>query len=419
MMYKISKATKDLKGTVSLPSSKSESNRLLIIQALCNEPFTITNLSPAEDTQVLNNILKQVTDNQKPGAIFDVGHAGTAMRFLTAYFAIKPGVRILTGSERMKQRPIKILVDALKQLGAKIEYLEKEGFAPLKIEGTDLYGKTIEIDGGTSSQYTSALLLIAPYIKNGLTIRFKGEITSRPYIIMTLKIMEQLHVKGSFELDQISVVPQQYRPDFLTENSFTIEGDWSAASYWYSMVSLADEADLTLTGLRENSLQADAVLPDLYTVFGVKTEFIANGIRLTKLAPDTHTKNFAFDFSDCPDIAQTVVVTSAALNIPCLLNGLNTLKIKETDRIKALQNELKKIGITAHEKHPVSLETDPVSKYQAPASSISSYKDHRMAMAFTPLAMLNEIKIEEPEVVKKSYPDFWKDLKSVGFEISE
>ena len=414
-MYTISKPSKELKGTIHLPTSKSESNRLLISRSLCDTPFEIVKLSPAEDTQVLKKVLDSIRDIGSAGGSYDVGQAGTTMRFLTAYFAITPGKWTLTGSDRMKQRTIKVLVDALKELGAKIEYVEKEGFPPLKIEGTDLNGKTIEIDGSISSQFTSALLLIAPYVKNGITIRFKGKITSRPYINMTLKIMEQLNIKSSFELDQISVLHQHYMSKNLQENRYTVEGDWSSASYWYSIAALADEVDLQLMGLKEFSLQADAVLPDLFAVFGVKTEFIPEGVRLTKV--EHNTKNVAFDFSDCPDLAQTFIVTASALNIPCLLNGLHTLKIKETDRVKALQNELKKIGVTAHEKHPVSLEIDPASAFHAASSSISTYSDHRIAMSFASLAMLNEVKIEDPEVVKKSYPDFWKDLKSVGFVV--
>lgn len=415
MIYKIAKPKKEIKGTIAVPASKSESNRLLIIKSLCKEPFEIKNLSDSEDTKALQKIL--ISENKKSETVHDVGNAGTTMRFLTAYFATQPGVRTLTGSDRMKQRPIKILVDALRQFGAKITYTEKEGFAPLKIEGTKLKGGEITMDGNVSSQYISALLLIAPQLGNGLTVKFSGTITSRPYIRMTLKIMETFGVISSFDLDTITIASQQYQ---VKDKNFyyEIEADRTAASYWYSMAAMAKETDLKLIGLKKNGLQGDAIVSDLFTLFGVKTEFTDNGVRLTKLQKKIY--DFVFNFSDCPDLAQTMAVVVAALKIPAILTGLQTLRIKETDRIKAIQNELKKIAVIANEKETGSLEILLSYIFHPQTSPFSTYNDHRMAMAFAPLAlMFNEIKIENPDVVKKSYPGFWKDMRSVGFEITE
>jgi 3-phosphoshikimate 1-carboxyvinyltransferase len=423
-IYKLSKPDKILRGEIKLSSSKSESNRALIIQALSKTPVKLNNISDAQDTQTLLHILGKDTLNYREEAEYNVGAAGTAMRFLTAYFATKPGTRILTGNERMKQRPIKPLVEALVQLGANIQYLEKEGYPPLKISGKTLSGKEIEMDGSISSQFTTALMLIAPQLRDGLLIHFKGKVTSRPYINMTLKMLEHFNVSGSWIDKGILISNQQYKTEKNPE--YTIEGDWSSASYWYSMAALSEEADIELLGLNKTSFQADFILKDLYTLFGVKTEFIDKGIRLTKTRPLVMASGF--DFSHCPDIAQTVIVTSAGLHKPILLNGLHTLKIKETDRILALRKELKKLGIQAEEHFPGSIEIKeyPVvpekqnSKYVSPAQNIQTYDDHRMAMAFAPLAMTyHSITIENPDVVNKSYPAFWKDLRSVGFKIDE
>jgi 3-phosphoshikimate 1-carboxyvinyltransferase len=259
--------------------------------------------------------------------------------------------------------------------------------------------------------------LIAPYIKNGLTIRLTGTITSRPYINMTLKMMERLNVQTSFERDHLSVVPQQYSGKNLADNCYETEADWSAASYWYAMAALAETVDITLAGLKQNSMQGDFIIADLFTFFGIKTEFTNEGVRLTKL--EKTAKKMAFEFSDCPDVAQTVAVIASALKIPCLLNGLHTLKIKETDRIQSLINELSKLKVTATEINNNSLEITDFGAVPSSPVSISTYDDHRMAMAFAPLALIYDgIKIENPEVVKKSYPNFWEDMKSVGFEIT-
>jgi 3-phosphoshikimate 1-carboxyvinyltransferase len=412
MNYRISHPSKKINGTIELTASKSESNRALIIQALCEEEFEISNIAKAQDTQTLQEIL------YTPGLkTIDVGPAGTAMRFLTAYYATKPGIRIITGSDRMKQRPVGILVDALRQLGASISYTEKEGFPPLKVEGKILKGGEIEIDGNVSSQFISALLLITPALQNGLVIKFKGDVISRPYINMTLKMLEEFRVYGAWNDNSISVSKQNYHKKSESDYTYNVEGDWSSASYWYAIVALAEEGDLTIKGLKNPSLQGDAIVADVYSFFGVRTEYIPDGIRLTKVrVKDEH---FGFDFSDCPDLAQTVAVTTSALQIPSFLNGLNTLRIKETDRILALQNELKKIGVEVEILNDNSMKIIPPSGLQKP-SLIQTYDDHRMAMALTSLTMkFDSIVIEQPEVVKKSYPGFWDDLKKLGFVIEE
>lgn len=413
MAYKIAHSSKKIIGSIHITASKSESNRALIIQALCKDKFEIKNLAKAEDTIVLTKILN--SNSTEPTV--DIGHAGTSMRFLTAYFATQPGTKILTGSERMKERPIGILVDALTNLGADISYLEKEGFPPLKINGTELEGGEIEIDGSVSSQFISALLLISPLLQNGLVIKFKGNVVSRPYINMTLKMMEEFRVYGQWNENAISVSPQTYHKKSDEGYAYQVDGDWSAASYWYSIVALAEEADLTLTGLNHKTIQGDAIVSNLFSFFGVKTEFIENGIRLTKVkVKDEH---FGFDFSDCPDLVQTVAVCAAALNIPCFFNGLSTLKLKETDRLLALQQELKKMGISVLLKNDSSIQMDATA-INKNIQTIATYNDHRMAMSFAPLALKTDaIIIQNQEVVKKSYPDFWTDLVKLGFTIEE
>ncbi len=415
--YRLSKPDKIISGEIKLTSSKSESNRALIIQALSKTPIKLNNLAMAQDTQLLIQLLQQDAVNYKENAEYNVGGAGTAMRFLTAYFATKSGTRILTGNERMKLRPVKPLVDALIQLGASVSYLEKEGYPPLRISGKLLSGNTVEIEGNISSQYITALLLISPQLFKGLILHFKGEVTSRPYINMTLKMLERFNVCGSWEDDKIIVSNQQYKAEENQE--YSIEADWSSASYWYSMVALAEEADLKLFGLNSSSLQGDAIVKDLYALFGVKTEFIEGGIHLTKTKPVVMSTGF--DFSDCPDIVQTVIVTAAGLKIPILLNGLHTLKLKETDRVAALLKELKKIGIRAEENFPDMLEIKEYAiQTKMTGPIVETYDDHRMAMSFAPLALLyDHIVIEHPEVVNKSYPAFWNDLKSVGFRMEE
>jgi len=414
MNYKISHPTKIIKGEITLTASKSESNRVLIIKALCSEFFKINNLAKAEDTVSFINCLEKSKDVSVQ--VFDIGAAGTAMRFLTAYFATLPGERILTGTDRMKKRPIAILVKALRELGADIEYMEEEGYPPLKIKGKPLNGGMVEMDGSVSSQFISALLLISPALKNGLVIKFKDEVTSVPYINMTLNMMQEFRVYGQWHEDSISVSKQNYHVKHEADYVYEVEADWSSASYWYSMAVLAEEADIIIKGLKDSSLQGDSVIADLFTFFGVKTEFMDDGIRLTKIK--YCVQQFGFNFADCPDIAQTVAVVVTALKIPSFFSGLYTLAIKETDRLLALGNELKELkGKVDIINNSIKLESEfsPEESIQ-----IETYDDHRMAMAFAPLALkTNSLIIKNPSVVKKSYPDFWTDFKKVGFVIEE
>jgi 3-phosphoshikimate 1-carboxyvinyltransferase len=404
----LSHSNENIKGEIHLTSSKSESNRALIIQALCEERFDIENLSISNDTLVLKQLL---SSKEKE---LSVNLAGTAMRFLTAYLSIQDKEVVLTGAQRMKERPIKVLVDVLKQMGADISYEEAEGFPPLKICGTRLLGEKVTIDGGISSQYISALLMIAPKLDNGLTIDFDGEIISKPYIDMTIEMLRHFGVDVNWEGNSITVSSG----DFISRN-FKVEADWSAASYWYGIAALAKDADITLYGLKKKSLQGDAIVQEIYKNFGVETEIIKGGIRLTKNSEfKIQSSELKVDFVNCPDIAQTVAVTCAALNIKAKLTGLKTLRIKETDRIAALQTELAKLGFS------VDVEGDDIlihavnsvsSIYNKP---VQTYDDHRMAMAFAPLVFHSSIVIEDEAVVGKSYPNFWKDLESVGFEVS-
>lgn len=413
MNYRLSHPTKKINGTIHLTASKSESNRALIIQALCEENFEIKNLAKAQDTITMQQILS----GDHTSGTLDVGPAGTTMRFLTAYFSSKPGTRVITGSDRMKKRPVGILVDALRQLGANISYTEKDGFPPLKIEGKILKGGEVEVDGNVSSQFISALLLIAPVLQNGLVIKFKGEVTSRPYINMTLKMLEEFRVYGIWQEDSISVSKQNYHIKGEENYSYTVEGDWSAASYWYAFVALSEDADLTIEGLKHPSLQGDAIIADVFTFFGVKTEYLDNAIRLTKMR--IKDEYFGFDFSDCPDVAQTVAVVSSALQIPSFFNGLHTLRIKETDRIVALQQELRKFGVEVKilNDNTIRIECEGLKESN---EAIHTYEDHRMAMAFAAMALkFPSVIIEQPEVVKKSYPGFWDDLKRLGFVVEE
>jgi 3-phosphoshikimate 1-carboxyvinyltransferase len=416
MVYKISHPTGILKGSIALTSSKSESNRALIIRALCEENFEIRNLAKAQDTQIMDDVLKQLEDKNKKEFTFDLGMGGTTMRFLTAYLSTRPGTYTLTGTARMKERPLGILINALRDLGADIECLGKEGFAPIRINGKALQGGEVEIDGTVSSQYISALLLIATEMKTGLVIRFKGEVTSRPYINMTLKMLEEFRVYGIWQENMISVSKQFYHIKTEEDYAYQVEGDWSAASYYYALTALSNDADITIYGLNHPSLQGDSIVSDIYAFFGVSTEYIEGGIRLRKHR--IRDEHFGFDFSDCPDLAQTIAITAAGMNIPSYFNGLHTLRIKETDRIEALKDELKKTGVECHiDKNAMTL--TPTENLQTP-SVIETYEDHRMAMSFAALSLkLKELKIADPFVVKKSYPAFWEDLKKLGFVMEE
>jgi 3-phosphoshikimate 1-carboxyvinyltransferase len=410
MTYRISKKDKILKGTIHLTTSKSESNRVLIIQALCKQPFKINNLAKAKDTKTLQELLQLAKTDKN--ALLDVGPAGTTMRFLVAFLAISEGNYQLTGSKRMQERPIEILVEALNNLGASIQYLNQQGFPPLQIKGKKIEGKAISVDGSISSQYITALLLIAPCLPSGLDLTLEGEVASRPYVEMTLKIMHYFGVKAFWKGSTISIPNQEY-----IGKDYTIEADWSAASYWFEMAALADDVALTITGLNRESLQGDAAICNMMHSFGVQTQFTDSGIVLTKYK-DFKLAEFKQDFSDCPDIAQTIAVTAGALNVNANLTGLASLKIKETDRILALSQELSKMNVVASEAVENTLHVQPSLNINKMPGAIKTYEDHRMAMAFAPLALvLDHIDIEHPEVVEKSYPAFWDDLRLVGFDV--
>lgn len=411
MSIQIAHPSQLINGEITLTASKSISNRVLIIQALYGNDFTIENLAKAEDTRILQELLNS------DETTLDVGLAGTTMRFLTAFLALKKRNFILTGAKRMKQRPIKILVEALKQLGADIEYLEEEGFPPLKIRGGNIAGGRIAINGDVSSQFISALLLIAPKLEKGLILELKGEVISKPYIDMTISIIQRFGAEVNWEGS--SIVVKKLNVNAPKTNTFFVEADWSAASYWYGIAALSKSANIALYGLEQESLQGDAEVQEIYKQFGVNTEFIENGIRLVK-HPDFKIQDSALrlDFSNCPDIAQTVAVTCATLNVGAHFTGLITLRIKETDRIFALQKELTKLGfqIKVKDNDLIILKVLQESAIQN-EELVKTYNDHRMAMAFAPLGLIALIKIEDENVVIKSYPNFWEDLKAVGFEL--
>lgn len=384
-----------------ITGSKSESNRLLILQALYPS-IEIHNLSNSDDTNLMLNALNS-SENE-----INIGHAGTTMRFLTSYFAVKPNSEIiLTGSPRMQERPIKILVDALQSLGAKIEYVKNEGYPPLKITGTELTDNKVKIDGSVSSQYISSLLLIAPTLPEGLTIEFEGKITSIPYIQMTLSLLNELGVATHFEGQFITVAPTKE----IKNTEFTVESDWSSASYAYSFVALSENGKLDISSYKQNSLQGDSVLQDVYTEFGVKTSFNEHTLLLEKIEDFTLPERVEFDLVKAPDIAQTIAVTAFGLGIECHMTGLHTLKIKETDRIIALYNELTKLGATIE----YTDETLTVKAFNGEIKTdvhIATYNDHRMAMAFAPLLLKTNINIDDAGVVSKSYPSFWEDYET-------
>lgn len=398
--------------TIEISGSKSETNRLLLLQALYPK-IALENTSNSDDSEVMIKAL------QSQDTLIDVHHAGTAMRFLTAYFAIQEGRRevVLTGSSRMKERPIKILVEALQQLGAEIAYEEMEGFPPIRIKGKKLIKNKVSLPANVSSQYISALLLIAPKLENGLELTLEGEITSIPYIKMTLALLNDLGIETSFSKTIIIVNPKS---QILNPKSITVESDWSSASYFYSIIALSEiGTEITLSSYKENSLQGDSVLAEIYKNFGVETMFKNNSIKLIKTRnPKPETLNL--NLNNSPDIAQTIAVTCFGLRIGCHLTGLHTLKIKETDRLEALKNELIKLGAKVEiTDDSLTLDSGTLFKGEGWGKAIKTYQDHRMAMAFAPLALKLPIVIEEAEVVSKSYPDFWKDLKSIGFSIFE
>ncbi|MEA5137715.1 3-phosphoshikimate 1-carboxyvinyltransferase [Arcicella rigui] len=399
------KVQKSFQTEIPLPSSKSESNRALIINALAKGKDNLSNLAEARDTQTMMRLL--ASDD----AVADVIDAGTTMRFLTAYFAVTGQKKTMTGTPRMCERPIGILVDALRSLGADIDYLNKEGYPPLQLNGFQFAGnKNLSIRGDVSSQYISAILMIAPLLPEGLVLTITGELGSKPYIEMTIQQMKSFGITVTPDWDNmtITVPAQQYEVI-----PYAIESDWSGASYWFAIVALSEFADveLELLGLKENSLQGDSVITDIMSHLGVKSEYTGRGFKLTKIPADTA---LAWDFTNCPDLAQTVCVVAAAKNIPLTLTGIESLKVKETDRVYALQTELAKIGgsLVEVEKNHKYLLTANGEAIKAD-TAIHTYDDHRMAMAFAPLALVSDITIEEPDVVVKSYPSFWKHLAKI------
>ncbi|WP_094570525.1 3-phosphoshikimate 1-carboxyvinyltransferase [Mucilaginibacter xinganensis] len=419
----LTKKGKSVKGTVQLTGSKSECNRALIIEALSNGKVKVENISDAADAVLLAGILRAEVKDRKleisgaddsriehPLSEINVGPAGTAMRFLTAYLALQDEGVILTGSERMKQRPIGILVEALRELGAQIEYVENEGFPPIKLKGSLVQqSNKVSIKGNISSQYITALLLIAARLPFGLELHIEGDLTSRPYVEMTLAMLQTAGIQHTWQVNVIAIKNQDF-----TTTSLYIEPDWSAASYWYAIAALADEAELFLPGLTQYSLQGDSVITEIMANFGITSQFKDGGVYLQKEAKAISRK--IFDLKECPDLAQTIVVICAALGHEATFTGLETLKIKETDRIKALQNELAKIGVKLTEKGQV-YKLDCSEKQIPEYVFINTYDDHRMAMAFAPLALLiPQVEVEDADVVEKSYPAFWKDLEKVGFE---
>lgn len=419
------KRQRDINAAIHLTGSKSESNRALVIAALSKGVVEVHNLSDAADTVILNKILKDLENAEKAldskegntltetRTLVNVGHAGTAMRFLTAYLSTLPQQFTLTGSGRMQERPIGILVDALKTLGADISYEKNEGYPPLIING-GLKGTTSEvtIKGNVSSQYLSALLIIASSLPAGLSLHIEGGLTSRPYLEMTLNMLAAVGISHTWENETIHIPHQQYKP-----SSLTVEPDWSAASYWYSIAALADQAAVTLPNLKEESLQGDSEIQQLMVNLGVSTARTLNGIVLTSAPEQSITE--VMNLKDCPDLAQTIIVCAAAKGLNLSFTGLETLKIKETNRIEALQNELSKIGVTLTEDNEVYT-LDCSGIYFPEKITIKTYDDHRMAMAFAPLSLLiAEVEIEDYQVVEKSYPDFWKDLEKAGFTVTE
>ena len=408
MKYLIKSPEGAILASVQLPASKSISNRALILNALSYSPYDIQNLSDCDDTEVMIRALNSNSSD------FDIKAAGTAMRFLTAFLSKIIGEWTITGTERMKNRPIKLLVDALNSLGARIEYIEKEGYPPLRIFGSALQGGEISLNGGISSQYISALLMIAPLMENGLTLSLEGNIISRPYINLTLQLMEQFGVKATWNGQTIKILPQEYKPI-----RFTVESDWSAASYWYSMMALSKNAEIELLGLFRNSLQGDAAGAKLFAQLGVGPTFTDRGVQLKRNG--NVAKKLIYNFVNEPDLAQPFVVVCVLLHIPFRFTGLQTLKIKETDRIEALKTELRKLGYLLTDSNDSILEWNGERCEPESDPVIATYEDHRMAMAFAPAALVlpQGIKIADPEVVTKSYPAYWEDLKQAGFDMTE
>ncbi len=408
MKYLVTHDNRIIKGKVSLPSSKSISNRLLILKALSGNIINVENISESEDSVIMQKALKT------EGKEIDVGHAGTAMRFLTAYCAVTEGERVLTGSSRMKQRPIGKLVEALRNLGASIRYLGEESYPPLLIQGQSLNGGSIEIDGNISSQYISALLLIAPFLPEGLTIHLRKKVISVSYIELTLDLLRKSGFACEFSGNTIHVSPSLPR-----KFTIQVEPDWSSASYWYEAVAFSSEAELFIEGLQPESKQGDARIHELFEEIGVHTEFTGEGALLSK--KNARVRKFAYDMIKMPDMIQTFAVTLFVLNIPFIIHGAESLRIKETDRIHALQTELAKLGAKIdYDESGVLSWNGRKDRAQAGIPIFDTYHDHRMALAFAPLAMVtNGVMIDDPGVIVKSYPGYWDDLKNLGFAVKD
>ena len=420
-MQKTLKFAKKLVADITPPTSKSISNRALMLQALCRERhYPIERLAVCDDTE---HMLEGIEAKQAGATLVDIGATGTAMRFLTAYLAITPGETVITGSERMQQRPIGTLVEALRALGADITYINKEGYPPLRIQGKPLQGGTLEIEAGISSQYISALLMIGPCMSEGLTLKLKGNIASRTYIELTLDLMRHYGATAEWTDERtIRIEPGCYK-----DRPLTVEGDWSGASYWYELAAVAAhygyEVDIRLHGMRENSRQGDRVVAQLFEELGVKTEYAEKGVELLidKVPCGIDNSQFSIlnfqfekDFTHCPDIAQTMAVTYCLLGMPFTFTGIQSLLIKETDRVAALIHELRKLGFVLCAEGDERLIWDGTRCTPDEHPVIATYDDHRMAMAFAPAALCFEgLTIENPEVVTKSYPGFWEDLKQI------
>ena len=407
MKLHIQKSSIKQSSKIAITGSKSEANRMLILQALYPN-INIENLSNSDDSQLVQKALASKEQ------VIDIHHAGTAMRFLTAYFSVQEDREtILTGSKRMKERPLGILVNALNTLGADISYLQNKGFPPIKIKGQKLTKHKVTLKADVSSQYISALILISSRLKNGLELTLDGKITSKPYIKMTLSLLDQIGIKNSFKGNIITVKPKQ---EDIRLQTLVVESDWSSASYFYSIVALSGVGtQIELSSYKKDSLQGDSVLVEIFKQFGVHTIYLDNKIILEKSSVVNEKIEIDLDLSNAPDIAQTIAVTAFGLGLKCDLSGLHTLKIKETDRLLALQNELTKLGADISvTNNSLSLEKSNTFNKEV---CIETYKDHRMAMAFAPLALKTSILIKEADVVSKSYPDFWKDLTHIGFQI--
>lgn len=409
MNLKLHKPSEIISQKIKLPGSKSISNRVLIIKALSNIDFSIQNLSDSDDT----THLKEALDNYSSSSLINVGHAGTDMRFLTAFLSLKNSSYELTGSERLQQRPVKDLVEVLQKLGADINYKNKEGYPPLLIKGKQLEGGKVEISGKVSSQFVTALLLVAPYFTEGLELTIKNELVSAPYVHMTIELMKEF---GATVIWKDNIITVQPIPYLYSKKEYVVESDWSAASYYYSIMTLSKiNSKLTISGLFKKSLQADSVCSDIYKGFGVNTDFLENEIIITKTQNNIGKFFFEYDFINCPDIAQTIACTCIGLKIPFNFTGLQTLKVKETDRIVALQNEFKKFGfeLIISENSIQWINENTISSLTP--ISIATYNDHRMAMSFATLCLLvDNLVIEDAEVVSKSYPLFWEHLKQIG-----